>query len=589
MAFAVVYLPYLPEQALTAMSIFIGFFKNKKVQTILAPLLKLCEAVLELFVPIVVAQIIDVGLPSGDASFIWGRCAILVALGVAGLCFSVSSQYMSAVSATGFASSLRRALYAKINELSFADLDKAGAASIVTRMTGDVDRLQTGVNMGLRLFLRSPFVVFGAVIMAFCVDAISATVFAVVVPLLAVVVFVILISGIGLYKKSQSGLENVTLLTSENVTGVRVLRAFAKEEEENERFSGANGAYTKAQLVAGRVSALLNPLTYVIINAAIIALLFVAGERVNTGALTKGQAVALYNYLSQILVELIKFANLIITVSRAGASGKRVGELLKTPPLQSFTDKAVKPVVSDVALRFENVSLRYGDGANALENVSFEVKKGEIFGIIGGTGSGKSSLLNLIPRFYDATDGSVSVEGVNVNEYPKKQLRDKIAIVMQKPFLLTDTVKNNICFGDCDEGRLNEAIEVSQCADVIERKKNGIEEKVLRGGSNFSGGQKQRLSIARALYKDADILLMDDASSALDNITERKLREGIARLGKTVVMTSQRTSGLQCADRILVLDEGKAVACGTHEELLEKCALYREIYELQNVGSGGER
>ncbi len=566
------------------MKVFIGFFKNKKAQTILAPFLKLCEAVLELFVPIVVAQIIDEGLPSGDASFIWGRFAILIALGAAGLGFSVLSQYMSAASATGFASQLRRTLYEKINDLSFADLDKAGAASIVTRMTGDVDRLQTGVNMGLRLFLRSPFIVFGAVVMAFCVDAISATVFAAVVPLLAAIIFIILLAGIKLYKKSQSGLESITLLTSENVTGVRVLRAFAKEEEEKDKFAEKNDAFTKAQLFAGRVSSMLNPLTYVVINAGIIALLYLAGDRVNAGALTKGQAVALYNYLSQILVELIKFANLIITVSRAGASGKRVSELLKTQPSQTFNEKSVEEKQTEIAVKFENACLSYGDGAPALENVSFEVKRGEIFGIIGGTGSGKSSLLNLIPRFYDVTEGSVIVDGINVNEYPKRQLRDKIAIVMQKPFLLTDTVKNNICFGESDEEKIGRAIEISQSKDVIEGKKDGVDEKVLRNGSNFSGGQKQRLSVARAIYKDADILLMDDASSALDNITERKLREGIAKLGKTVIMTSQRTSGLKCADRILVLDEGKAVACGTHETLLKECSVYREIYELQAGG-----
>lgn len=571
------------------MKSFLVFFESRKAQSLLAPVLKLCEALLELLVPIFVAQIIDEGLPSGDSVFIWTRCAILIGLAAAGLAFSVVSQYFSAVSATGFASSLRRALYAKINDLSFADLDKAGAAAVVTRITGDVERLQTGVNMGLRLFLRSPFIVFGAVVAAFCVDAVGATVFAVAVPVLAVIVFSILLAGIKKYKISQSGLEKLTLLTGENVTGVRVLRAFAKENEETEKFAAADEKYTKAQTVAGRISALMNPLTYVVINFAIIALLYIGGIEVNSGDLSKGQVVALYNYLSQILVELIKFANLIITVSRAGASGKRIKELLDVRPSQSFAEnEIISDSDSEIAVRFENVSLSYGEGAKALDGISFEVKRGEIFGILGGTGSGKSSVLNLIPRFYDATEGKIFVDGNDVNLYPKKQLRDKVAVVMQKPFLLSDTVKNNICFGEADETRLAEAIEVSQSADVIASKKDGLNEEVRRGGSNFSGGQKQRLSIARALYKNSEIVLMDDASSALDNITERKLREGIARLNKTVIMTSQRTTGLKCAQRILVLEDGKAVGCDTPENLLKNCAVYREIYDLQNSDKEAE-
>ena len=571
------------------MKTFLPFFKDKKVQTLLAPPLKLCEAVFELFVPVFVAQIIDKGIPSGDGNFILVRCLILVALGLAGLGFAALSQYMSAASATGFASAVRRALYKKIGELSFSDLDKQGTANVITRMTGDVDRLQTGVNMTLRLLLRSPFVVFGAVVAAFIVDAISATVFAVAVPVLMVIVFAILLVGIKIYKQSQSGLDRLTLLTSENVSGVRVLRAFAREEDEREKFSEVDKKYASYQIAAGRISALLNPLTYAIINVAIIALMYVGAIRVNAGNLSKGQVVALYNYLSQILVELIKLANLIITISRAGASGKRIKELLLVVPSQSFPTEPVEQTESETAVEFKNVSLSYDNAAKAVENVSFKVNKGEILGILGGTASGKSSILSLIPRFYDATEGEVLVDGIDVKRYPKEQLRDKIAVVMQKPFLLEDTIENNICFGEKDEERLAKAIEVSQSKDVIASKKDGLQEGVRRGGSNFSGGQKQRLSVARAIYKDADVLLLDDAASALDNITERKLRDGIKLLNKTVIMTSQRANNLMNADRILVVDEGKMLDIGTHEQLLSRCELYREIYELQNADNGVEQ
>lgn len=509
---------------------------------------------------------------------------MLVGLGAAGLAFSVLSQYMSAVVATHFSSSLRLSLFRKVNAMSFASVDEVGTATIVTRMTGDVERLQTGVNMTLRLLLRAPFIVFGAMVAAFLVDAVSATVFAVAIPVLLIIVFAILLGGVRLYDRSQKNLEEITLLTEENVTGVRVLRAFAREENEVEKFVEKNDAYTKSQLFAGRLSSLLNPLTYAVVNVAIISLLYVGAIRVDGGSLTKGQVVALYNYLSQILVELIKLANLVITVSKALASGKRVSFLLNAPEKQRFTDVPVAEKDTDVAVRFEDVSLSYNGKGNALSHVSFTLKKGETLGILGGTGSGKSSLVGLIPRFYDATEGHVFVNGTDVNDYPKKQLRDKIAVVMQKPFLLPGTIRENVCFDNADEDRLERAVALSQSTDVVASKEKGLDEPVLRGGGNFSGGQKQRLSVARALYKDADVLILDDAASALDTVTERKLRESVASLQKTVILVSQRIKGLAHADKILVLDEGKTVALGTHEELLKTCPLYREIYDLQTSG-----
>lgn len=564
------------------MKIFLPFFKNKRIQTFLAPLFKLIEAVFELLVPIFVAQIIDVGIANNDVKFILTRCAVLVALGVGGLGFSVASQYMSASVATSFAASLRNEAYRKINSLSFSDVDKQGAESVITRMTSDVDRLQNGVNMTLRLLLRSPFIVFGAVVGAYLTDVIGASVFAVVVPVLLVIVFTILLCGMRLYKKSQTELEDVTLLTSENVTGVRVIRAFGLEEKEKEKFEKQNAAYAKAQLVAGRLSAFMNPLTYAVINCGVIALLYIGGKRVNAGEMTSGNVVALYNYLSQILVELIKLANLVITLSRAGASGKRVKDLLSLTPSQTFSEKEIQEKETENVVVFKNVSARYGGEKCALENVNFTLKKGESLGVLGGTGSGKSTLLSLVPRFYDVAEGEVLVDGINVNEYPKRQLRNKIAVVMQKPFLMSGTIEENVAFGEVNKNKMLSALNASSSNDVIAAKKGGLQEKVLRGGSNFSGGQKQRLSLARALYKDAEILLLDDATSALDALTERKVLASVKGLHKTVIATSQRANSLKDFDKILVLDEGKPVAMGTHEELLETCPLYKEIYDLQN-------
>lgn len=581
MAVAFVCFPYVSESEVN-MKFFFRFFRKKRVQTVLAPLFKLAEAVFELLVPIFVAQIIDVGIGQNNLDYIWTRCLILVALGVCGLGFSVASQYMSATVATSFAADLRNEAYKKINALSFSDVDKQGTEAVITRMTSDVDRLQHGVNMTLRLLLRSPFIVFGALVGAFLTDAIGATVFACAIPVLLAIVFAVLLGGIRLYRKSQSGLEEVTLLTSENVTGVRVIRAFGLEEKEEKKFEEKNALYAKAQRNAGLLSALMNPLTYAVINCGVIALLYLGGIRVNSGKMTSGQVVALYNYLSQILVELIKLANLVITLSRAGASGKRVKDLLLLTPSQTFPEQVVTETDEEVVVRFKNVSLSYNGAANALEDVSFLLKKGRSLGILGGTGSGKSTLLQLIPRFYDATEGEITVNGINVKEYPKEQLRNKIAMVMQKPFLMSGTIEENVAFDEKDDEKMHFALNASQAEDVVASKKGGLQEPVLRGGNNFSGGQKQRLSIARALYKDADILLFDDATSALDALTEKKVLSAVRGLQKTVVATSQRANSVKDFDEILVLDEGKVVGRGTHESLLDNCPLYKEIFNLQN-------
>lgn len=565
-------------------SLFV-YFKKRKTQTLLAPLFKMCEAALELVVPYVVALIVDNGIATGDKNYIITRGVILMALGIVGLLFSVVAQYFSAKCATGVCAELKSDVFKQINKLSFSDLDRIGSATIITRMTSDINRLQDGVNLTLRLLLRSPFVVFGAMISAFLIDAVSGSVFAVALPVLFAVVFAILLSGIGLYKKSQKELDDVTTLTTENVTGVRMIRAFAKEDNEVKNFRETNERFTKSQLFAGRISALLNPLTYVIVNMAIVALLYVGAIRVDKGILTNGQVIALYNYISQILIELIKLASLVITISKAGASGKRVAELLETAPSQTFSDKPVVPVEGAPKIEFKNVCLSYG-GGNALENVSFRVAEGETVGVIGGTGSGKSSLINLIPRFYDATQGEVLLCGVNVKEYPKKQLRSAVAVVMQKPFLFSDTIRENLTLSnDLGEEEINAAISDSQSADVIAAKENGLDEKVLRGGVNFSGGQKQRLSVARALCKKSEVLILDDASSALDNITDAKLRKTIRKSGVTTIIVSQRASAVMDADKIIVLDNGRMVGYGVHDELLRSCPLYKEIYETSVLNS----
>jgi ABC-type multidrug transport system fused ATPase/permease subunit len=560
------------------------YMKGKKVQAVLAPLLKVFEAVFELIIPIIVADIVDVGIANSDGRYIITRCAVMIALGIVGLAFTIVSQYFSAECASFFAFDLKKDLLKHADELSFSDIEKLGQGNVVTLMTNDVDRLQSGVNMALRLFMRSPFIVFGALIAAFCVDIIGASVFAVALPVLFAIVFSILISGTALYKKSQNRLENITVLTRENVTGARVIRAFAKEDETVGEFRSENAGYTKTQLKAGRVAALMNPLTYAVINTAIIMILYVGGIRIDGGFMTQGQIIALYNYMSQILLELIKLANLTATLAKAAAAGKRVSEFLAVKPSQIYPEKA--PVSeTDEKVRFSNVSISYSGAGKALDNVSFSLNKGETLGVIGGTGSGKSTLCSLIARFYDATEGTVSVDGNDVRSYPKDALRNKIAVVAQGASLFSDTIENNIVFGRKFDGEaFSEAVRISQSDDILRAKANGADESVMRGGSNFSGGQRQRLSIARALYGRPEILVLDDSFSALDNITAAKLRAEIKKLGTTTVIVSRSAGAVMRADKILVLDGGRIIGFGTHENLLASCSAYREIYEMQFGG-----
>ncbi len=559
-----------------------SYLNGYKKEAVLAPLFKLLEACFELAVPLVVASIVDRGIGQGDRGYILGMFFVLIALGAVGLAASVTAQYFAAKAAVGHSTLLRRSLFEKMQSLSFAEIDSLGAATMISRMTVDVNQVQTGVNMALRLFLRSPFIVFGAMIMAFTVDVQAGIVFAVVIPVLSLVVALIMGVTIPMYKKTQAKQDGLLLSVRENLTGVRVLRAFCKEEEEISSFDKKNAALKKSQNIVGAISSLMNPLTYAIVNAGIIALLYVGAIRVDSGALTRGEVLALYNYMSQILVELIKLANLIITVTKSLACARRIERVfeLNNPPERS-ADIAVHTAN---AVDFENVALSYNGGGNALEGISFSVKRGETVGIIGGTGSGKSSLVNLIARFYDATGGRVLVDGVDVKAQDTAALREKVGMVLQKAVLFKGTVRENLRWGNANatDEDLMRAVEIAQAADVVAAK-GGLDGEIEQGGRNLSGGQKQRLSIARALVKKPEILVLDDSASALDYATDAALRHAIAALPEkpTTFIVSQRTSSLQHADKIVVLDEGKAVGIGTHEELLEYCEVYREIYESQ--------
>ena len=565
------------------------FLKDYKKESVIAPLFKMLEAIFELIVPLVVAQIIDIGIKNADTEYILSRCGILILLAVIGLVCAISAQFFAAKAAVGFATKLRKALFAHIQTLSYADIDEIGTSTLITRMTSDVNQLQSGVNMVLRLFMRSPFVVFGAMIMAFTVDVKAALVFVVAIPLLSIVVFGIMLITIPLYKRVQNALDQVLGKTRENLSGVRVIRAFNKQEHEVNEFNEKNEILTDVQLLVGRISALMNPVTLIIVNVSTLVIIWIGAGQVFEGILTQGEVVALVNYMSQILVELVKLANLIILITKAVACGNRVADVLEKEPAiqENCTVNELRAAeTTDFMVEFENVSFAYGvSSEEALSEVSFQAKKGQTIGIIGGTGSGKSTLVNLIPRFYDVSKGVVKVEGMDVKEYSFDQLRDKIGIVPQKAVLFHGTIAENLRWGNVNasEEELWKAIELAQAMDVVKGKDAGLEFVVEQGGKNLSGGQRQRLTIARALVKNPEILILDDSASALDFATDAKLRKAIATIAedKTIFIVSQRTSSIQHTDKILVLDEGCVVGMGTHEQLLETCEVYREIYDSQ--------
>ncbi len=578
------------------------YLKNYKKECVLAPLFKLLEASFELIVPLVMAAIIDRGIAVSDRPYIFKMGGVLVLLAAIGLTCSITAQYFAAKAAVGFATKLRYSLFSHIETLSFSEMDTVGSSTLITRITSDINQVQSGVNMVLRLFLRSPFIVFGAMIMAFTVNVKAALVFVVTIPLLSVVVFSVMLASIPLFKKVQSGLDQVLGHTRENLEGARVIRAFNKEEDEAREFNASNEFLTNMQLVVGRISTLMNPLTYIIINCAIIAVIWVGGKQVYGGIITQGEVVALVNYMSQILVELVKLANLIILINKAIACGNRIEEVLETKSSIVNAPSEVNAASdSENEVVFSHVSMAYASTSEeALTDIDFTAKKGQTIGIIGGTGSGKSSVVNLIPRFYDVSKGSVLVNGRDVRDYDLTELRDKIGVVMQKAVLFQGTIAENLRWGkpDATDEELWHAIEVAQATDVVEGKEGKLDYMIEQGGRNLSGGQKQRLTIARAVVKDPDILILDDSASALDFATDARLRAALRNLqgNKTIFIVSQRTSSIQFADQIIVMDDGQVAGIGTHEQLLEQCETYREIYEsqfkkedLQKTNEGGVR
>ena len=561
------------------------FLKDYKKESILSPLFKLLEASFELFVPLVMAAIIDTGIGNKDGGFILKMCGILILLAIVGLTCSITAQYFAAKAAVGFATKVRHALFDHIQKLSYTEMDTAGTDTMITRMSSDINQAQSGVNMVLRLFLRSPFIVFGAMIMAFTIDVKAALIFVVTIPVLSVVVFGIMIITIPLFRRVQASLDKVLGVTRENLTGSRVIRAFNKEQEEIADFDESNERLTDVQLFVGKISALMNPLTYIIINVALVILIWTGAIQVNIGKISQGEVVALVNYMSQILVELVKLANLIITVTKAIACGNRVQSIFEMET--SMVDgNGSKKEDTGYTVEFRNVSMRYkGAGADTLTGIDFKAKPGDTIGIIGGTGSGKSSVVNLIPRFYDVTEGQVMVDGMDVREYKITDLRDKIGIVPQKAVLFAGTVRSNLAWGkeDATEEEMQQALSVAQAAEVVDKKDGKLDAEVEQGGKNFSGGQKQRLTIARALVKQPEILIMDDSSSALDYATDAKLRQAIHNMPNrpTVFIVSQRAASIMYADKIIVLDDGTVAGTGTHEELLKDCSVYQEIYYSQ--------
>ena len=562
------------------------YMRDYRREGILAPLFKLLEASLELLVPLVMAQIIDTGIANGDRGFILSRCGILAALAAVGLVCSITAQYFAAKASVGFAAKLRSTLFKHIQSLSYSKLDTQGTGTLIARITGDINQVQSGMNLALRLLLRSPFVVFGAMIMAFTIDVKAALVFVVTIPLLSIVVFGIMLWSIPMYKKVQARLDKVLGITRENLSGVRVIRAFCKEDEERREFGERNAALTKLQLIVGRVSAAMNPATYIMINLGIAVLIYVGALRVDSGIFTQGQVVALYNYMSQILVELVKLASLIITITKALACAGRVSAALDVESDMHGADTMPKEIDTDEEVRFENVEFGYATGGEpALSGISFSVKKGETMGIIGGTGSGKSSLVSLIPRFYDATGGHVYIKGNEVKDYPLGALREMVGMVPQKAVLFKGTIRENLRWGSADatEEKMERALSDAQALEIVKAKPEGLDSPVAQNGKNLSGGQRQRLTIARALIKKPEILILDDSASALDYATDLALRRSLAALSykPTVFIVSQRASSILHADKIAVLDEGKMVGLGTHDELMQTCPVYREIYYSQ--------
>ena len=553
-------------------------------ECVLGPLFKLLEASFELMIPLVVARIVDVGIQNGDVGYIVKMCLLMVALGVVGLISAVTAQYFAAKAAVGFSARLRSALMQKLLGLSYTQIDSLGTSTMVTRMTSDVNQVQNGVNLTLRLLLRSPFVVFGAMIMAFTIDAEAALVFAGVIPVLCVVVFGIMLVTMPMYKKVQSRLDGVTSATRQNLTGVRVLRAFCKERDEIDDFSAKTQELTDSQLSAGRISAIMNPLTFAIINLAVVMLVHVGAVKVNDGLLTQGMVIALYNYMSQILVELIKMANLIITITKAVACGNRLGAILE---LDTSADrKGTEEPVIHGAVEFQDVCVKYaGAAADSLEHISFKAKPGQTIGIIGGTGAGKTTLVNLIPRLYKAGSGRVLIDGVDVAQIDPQLLRSQIAIVPQKAVLFRGTIRDNLRWGreDATDDELWQALELAQAREVVKDKAGELNAMVEQGGTNLSGGQRQRLTIARALVRCPKILIMDDSASALDYATDARLRMAIRGMKNppTTFIVSQRAASVRFADLILVLDDGELAGCGTHDELLAGCPVYQEIYYSQ--------
>lgn len=567
------------------MSKLLKYLKKYKNESILAPFFKLIEVAFELIVPLIVSTIIDVGIENGDKVYIIKRCLLLGLFGILGLCSTLVAQYFSAKASVGFATDIRHALFQHIGKLSYSQLDSLGAPTLITRLTGDINQVQTGTNLTLRLVLRSPFVVFGAVIMAFTVDVKSSLVFVVAVPALAAVVFAIMLVCIPMYRKVQQKLDGLLSKTRENLLGTRVVRAFCKEEEEIADFDAKNNALTEMQTAVGRISAFMNPATFVLINLAIIALIYVGAIRVDSGAISRGAVVALYNYMSQILVELIKLANLIISVTKAIACGNRIQSVLDIEPGTvpgTVTDGNEN---SEYSVEFDKACLSYNGSEESLHNIDLKIPRGSSIGVIGSTGSGKTSLVNLIPRFYDVTDGCVLVDGVDVRDYDTKALRSKIGVVSQKKALFAGTVRDNIRFGkqDATDEEIWQALETAQAKQMIEDKSGQLDFVLEQEGKNLSGGQRQRMTIARALVRKPEVLILDDAASALDYATGAALNKALRNtdFAPTVITVSQRVAAIRNADTIVVLDEGEIVGMGTNDELLRSCEVYKEIFDSQ--------